>query len=70
MTRVCCWCGKTIGEKCGQCGAEARPVPERSGFFACARCSRVWRAGDQETGGMCEACAEEQKQQRAAVVHP
>lgn len=69
MTRVCCWCGKTLGEKCGTCGAEARPVPERTGFFQCVPCRLVWRVGERETGGMCEDCQEAERQKLAAGAH-
>lgn len=68
MTRVCAYCKEVLGEKCVTCGAEAVPVHADPGSsapaaqdFECPACRhRFCRGEGGETGGMCEACFDEE----------
>lgn len=57
MTRICSWCKKSMGEKCGNCGSlDVLPLgPE--GPFKCLKCSHRWEKGSEgTTHGICIDC--------------
>lgn len=60
MTRICSYCTKEIGEKCGKCGYE--PVTIIDGIGTCYVCEHFWIKGtDGETHGICVPMCSEAK---------
>lgn len=60
MTRICCWCGAVLGEKCAECGGPVARVGETlagEAFYRCGPCNTQNPAGDGGvTHGICEPC--------------
>ena len=60
MERVCGYCKKSIGEKCGGCGStNVRTLVVIGNYreFECADCGRQWKfSDDPKTTGICDTC--------------
>ncbi len=63
MRRICAYCQKSLGEKCGHCGSlEVVKLP--GGWLCgwrlyCRVCRLTWKAGDDRpTHTVCESCLE------------
>ncbi len=71
MTRICQFCKRNYGEKCGNCGSEdvhrLVTVPAADiELWGCMACGNSWVLGeDRPTHGICDACANEIKFQSA-----
>lgn len=64
MTRVCQFCKRPYGEKCGKCGSEAvhqaANVPSVGiTLWECMDCPHSWISGEEPpTHGICPTCAQ------------
>lgn len=60
MTRICCWCGAVLGEKCSQCGvlltSEVETLREMGTTLHCS-CGHSFKVGEGGvTHGICGPC--------------
>jgi hypothetical protein len=69
MQRVCSYCRKVFGEKCGKCGSENVELQNGRGGarWLCLICKAAWRPGSQpQTHGVCPDCETAITSRRAA----
>ena len=73
MKRICSYCGKSIGEKCGRCGKNnpLRTLAGSPGRFKCPRCGHCWDEGtDKATHTICDECLLLQQQPKPTIADP
>ena len=64
MKRICSYCRKDIGEKCGKCGSVfvqvlAKTPAGNVELWGCRACGRSWHKDSEGvTDGICDACYE------------
>jgi hypothetical protein len=57
MTRICMYCKKVIGEKCGKCGSLDVAWNCEWEFWQCLVCGFRWLPGSEPaTHGICKEC--------------